>query len=113
MGKFTLTDELINNGWLLWSYTPETPYPLSLRNEVEVTLPILEEVSNLVDVKIAKVNIEENDKLVKEYKITSLPTLKLIKDNQLIATKIGMVSKSQLLSFIKLNVKLCVFRPEI
>lgn len=63
-------------------------------------LPILEEVSNLVDVKIAKVNIEENDKLAKEYKITSLPTLKLIKDNQVIATKIGMVSKSQLLSFI-------------
>jgi thioredoxin 1 len=64
-------------------------------------LPILEEVSNLVDIKIAKVNIEENDKLVKEYKITSLPTLKLIKDNQVIATKIGMVSKSQLLSFIE------------
>ncbi len=64
-------------------------------------LPILEEVSNLVDVKIAKVNIEENDKLTKEYKITSLPTLKLIKDNQVIATKIGMVSKSQLLSFIE------------
>lgn len=40
MGKVivTLTDELINNGWLLWSYSPETPYPLSLRNEVEVML---------------------------------------------------------------------------
>ncbi len=65
--------------------------------------PILEEVDadNSVDVKIVKVNIDENPEPPTQFNVRSIPTLLLFKDGKLVDTKVGVASKSSLIEWIK------------
>ena len=64
--------------------------------------PILEELSTeLKDkIKIAKVNLDENQDLAMEYSVRSIPTLILFRDGKLIDTKVGLLPKSDLLNWL-------------
>ena len=49
-----------------------------------MVLPIIEELAEEVtDVKICKVNVDEQMKIAKEYRVMSIPTLILFKDVRL------------------------------
>jgi thioredoxin 1 len=50
--------------------------------------------------QIAKMNVDENQKIPAEFGIRGIPTLMLFKDGQLAATKVGALSKAQLTAFI-------------
>jgi thioredoxin 1 len=52
---------------------------------------------------IAKVNVDENQSVPSQYRVRGIPTLMLFKHGQVVATKIGAVSKSQLAAFIDAN----------
>jgi thioredoxin 1 len=52
-------------------------------------------------VSIAKVNADENPKVLTQYHVRSLPTLMLFKDGKPVATKVGALSRSQLSAFIE------------
>jgi thioredoxin 1 len=52
---------------------------------------------------IAKVNVEENQAVPSKYHVRGIPTLMLFKHGEVVATKIGAVSKSQLEAFIDAN----------
>ncbi len=64
--------------------------------------PILEEVAKEYagKLKIAKLNIDDNQKTPGEYGIRGIPTLLLFKGGAVEATKVGALSKSQLTAFI-------------
>ena len=64
--------------------------------------PILDEVatSHQGKLKIAKMNVDENRNVPAQYGIRGIPTLMLFKDGALAATKVGALSKAQLLAFI-------------
>ncbi|MBK7003519.1 MAG: thioredoxin TrxA [Rhodoferax sp.] len=64
--------------------------------------PILDEVSASYDGKlqIAKMDVDENREIPARYGIRGIPTLMLFKNGQLAATKVGALSKSQLIAFI-------------
>ena len=64
--------------------------------------PILEEISNdLKDqLKVAKVNLDENQDLAMKYSIRSIPTLLLFKEGELIDTKVGLLPKSDLVEWL-------------
>jgi len=68
--------------------------------------PILDELSKEYDSKvtIAKMNVDENRVTPDKYKIRGIPTLMLFKDGNLVATKVGALSKSQLTAFIDSNI---------
>jgi len=53
--------------------------------------------------QIAKLNIDENQQVPSQYGVRGIPTLMLFKDGQVIATKVGALSKSQLAAFIETN----------
>ena len=67
--------------------------------------PILEEVVNEYagKLKIAKLNIDENQNTPPKYGIRGIPTLMLFKNGEVEATKVGALSKSQLTAFIDSN----------
>ncbi len=67
--------------------------------------PILDEIAEEYQgrVKIAKLNIDENPETPPKYGIRGIPTLMLFKDGNVEATKVGAVSKSQLVAFIDSN----------
>jgi thioredoxin 1 len=52
---------------------------------------------------IAKVNVDENQVVPSRYHVRGIPTLMLFKNGEVVATKVGAVSKSQLAAFIDAN----------
>jgi thioredoxin 1 len=60
--------------------------------------PILEELATELDgkVKIAKVNIDENDAIAVEYGIRAIPTMLLFKDGKVAEQIVGMMPKAAL-----------------
>ena len=67
--------------------------------------PILDEIAGDYQgkLKIAKVNVDENQQITQKYGIRSIPTLILFKDGAVQAQKVGAMSKSQLAAFIETN----------
>ena len=64
--------------------------------------PILDEISGTYQGKlqVAKMNVDENRDIPAKFGIRGIPTLMLFKDGQLAATKVGAMSKAQLIAFI-------------
>ena len=64
--------------------------------------PILDEVAKEYAgrLKVAKLNIDENQATPPRYGIRGIPTLMLFKNGAVEATKVGALSKSQLTAFI-------------
>jgi thioredoxin 1 len=60
--------------------------------------PTLEELANELDgkLKIAKVNIDDNDAVAAEYGVRAIPTMILFKGGQVAETLVGMMPKSAL-----------------
>ena len=67
--------------------------------------PILDEIAGDYHgkLKIAKVNVDENQQVTQKYGIRSIPTLMMFKDGNVQAQKVGAMSKSQLAAFIETN----------
>ena len=68
--------------------------------------PILEDVAKEYagKLKVAKLNIDENQATPPKYGIRGIPTLMLFKNGSVEATKVGALSKSQLAAFIDANI---------
>jgi thioredoxin 1 len=68
--------------------------------------PIFEEAAENHHDKVtfAKINIDDNPQTPSKYGVMSIPTLLLIKNGQVKATKMGLLSKSQLTAFIDSNI---------
>lgn len=68
--------------------------------------PILDAVAQdyAGKLKVAKLNIDENQDTPARYGIRGIPTLMLFKGGNVEATKVGALSKSQLTSFIDSNI---------
>ena len=64
--------------------------------------PILDDVSATYEGKlqIAKMNVDENRDIPAKFGIRGIPTLMLFNGGQLAATKVGAMSKAQLIAFI-------------
>lgn len=67
--------------------------------------PVLEEIGSEYagKLKVAKLNIDENQDTPPRYGIRGIPTLMLFKDGEVEATKVGALTKSQLAAFLDSN----------
>ncbi len=64
--------------------------------------PILEDIAKDYQgrMSVMKVNVDENRSVPAKFGIRGIPTLMLFKDGSVAATKVGALSKSQLVSFL-------------
>ena len=64
--------------------------------------PILDEVARdyAGKLRVAKVNIDENQETPARFGIRGIPTLMLFKDGKVAATKVGALTKAQLTAFL-------------
>ena len=63
--------------------------------------PIVEELSNEYDnVKIGKIDVDENPETSQQLGIRSIPTILIYKDGQIVEKHVGGASKAQLKSLI-------------
>ncbi len=68
--------------------------------------PLLDEMAETYagKLKIAKLNIDKNSGTPPKYGIRGIPTIMIFKAGQVDATKVGAVSKAQLVAFIDSNI---------
>ena len=64
--------------------------------------PIVEEVAGEVEgVKVGKVDVDDQDKLARKYKIFSIPTLLVFKNGEVAQRSVGAVPKEKILEMLK------------
>ena len=68
--------------------------------------PIFEEVAELyIDrIRFVKANVDENSEASQKHGIRSIPTIKLFKNGEVIASNIGSFNNKQLIKFLEDNV---------
>ena len=67
--------------------------------------PILDEISEeRDDILIVKVEVDENPEIAKKYNVRSIPTLMMIKDEEVVATKVGATNKGVITTFLDNNI---------
>ena len=63
--------------------------------------PILEEIANeRSDVKVCKINVDEEPELAGRYNVMSIPTMIVVKEGQVVNQAVGERPKSQILSLL-------------
>lgn len=63
--------------------------------------PILEEIAGeRSDVKVCKINVDEEPELAGRYNVMSIPTLMVVKNGQVVNQAVGARPKSQILSML-------------
>ena len=66
-----------------------------------MVMPIVEEIaSEREDLLVAKVNVDDNPALAKEFGVFSIPTLVVMKDGEIVKRVSGARSKNQILEMV-------------
>ena len=66
--------------------------------------PIIDEISTeYSEIKVCKVNIDEEQELATQFDIMSVPTLLVIKDGKVVNQSVGLKPKNQILEMLKLS----------
>lgn len=63
--------------------------------------PIVDEIAKeRTDIKVAKVNVDEQPKLAEKYGIMSIPTLAVLEKGEVLRQAVGAQSKSEILALL-------------
>ena len=66
-----------------------------------MVVPIVEEIAQeREDIKVAKVNIDEEPELARQFRVMSIPTLVVMKDGKIVNKSAGAKQKKQILEMI-------------
>lgn len=64
--------------------------------------PVVDEIAaELPDVKVCKINVDEEEELARRFNIMSIPTLIIMKNGEIADTSIGLTDKLSLINKIK------------
>lgn len=68
----------------------------------QMVAPVIEEIAEEVtDARIAKVDVDEQPELAREYKVMSIPTLMVFKDGKAVKRELGARPKEVILEMLK------------
>lgn len=66
-----------------------------------MVVPIIEEIANeRSDIKVCKVNVDEQPELASRFKVMSIPTLVVMKDGKIVNQAMGARPKSAILAML-------------
>ena len=67
-----------------------------------MAMPLIEEIAKeRTDIRVGKINVDEEPKLAEDFGIMSIPTVVVVKDGQVAGQSVGMRSKAQILSLLE------------
>ena len=62
--------------------------------------PIVDEISGSDDIKVGKINVDEQMELAQQFRIVSIPTLVVMKDGQIANKAVGAMPKEDTLALL-------------
>ena len=63
--------------------------------------PIVDEVAEeRTDIKVGKVNVDDNMELASQFQVINIPTLVVVKNGQVVQKSVGAISKSKILDLL-------------
>ena len=63
--------------------------------------PIIEEIaSEHPEIKVGKVNVDEEQELAMQFKVISIPSLFVIKNGEIVKSTAGLIPKNQILDML-------------
>ncbi len=66
-----------------------------------MVVPVVEEIAKeRADIKVGKINVDEQMELARQFNIMSIPTLVVIKDGKIVNQSMGAKSKSAILAML-------------
>lgn len=66
-----------------------------------MVVPIIEEIAEeRSDIKVGKVNVDEQPELANQFNVMSIPTLVVIRDGKVVSQSVGAKSKEDILEMI-------------
>ena len=66
-----------------------------------MVLPIIEELAEeLTDVKVCKVNVDEEEELAVRFKVMTIPTLMVFKEGKAVKSSSGAKSKAEIMQML-------------
>jgi thioredoxin 1 len=93
-------DEIVREGIVLVDFYADWCGPCKM------LAPALEALSNeREDIKIVKVNVDEQEDLARRFGVMSIPTLFLYKDNNILSKKMGFQTLDMLNEWISDSIK--------
>ena len=64
-------------------------------------VPLVEQIADeREDIKVVKINVDEEQELAAQYQIMTIPTLMVIKQGQIVKQSIGAMPKAQILAML-------------
>ncbi len=64
--------------------------------------PLLEQIADeLPDVKVVKVNVDENIGLAQKYGVQGIPALFVLKEGEVVSQKAGFMTKDDLINWVQ------------
>ncbi len=101
MAIVTLTKDNFNREVLQSSQPVLVDFWAAWCGPCKMLSPVVEEVaSQRTDIKVGKVNVDEESELAIQFKVTSIPTLVLFKNGRIARTSVGYISKEEVLALI-------------
>ena len=66
-----------------------------------MVIPLVEQIAQeREDIKVVKVNVDEEQELAAQYRITTIPTLLVMRDGRIVKQSVGAKSKNQILAML-------------
>lgn len=67
----------------------------------QMVLPIMDEIADeRSDIKVCKINVDEQKELVRQFRVMSIPTLAVFKNGEMVNRSTGAKPKEQILQMI-------------
>ena len=105
MGTVSVTDENFDSEVLKSSKPIVVDFWAEWCGPCKILGPVIDEVSSAYDnVKFTKLNIDENPQTAPKYGIRGIPTIMIFNKGELVATNVGVLTKSELEKFIMDNI---------
>lgn len=104
MAEITLTQENFEEEVLNSSLPVLVDFWATWCGPCKMIAPVVEEIADEYEgrIKVGKVNVDEEDELAAEYSISSIPTLLIFKNGEIVHTLIGYRPKEQILEYLNL-----------
>ncbi len=67
----------------------------------KMVLPIVEEIAEeRTDVKVGKINVDDEIELARQFRVMSIPTLMVFKGGEMVKKNVGALEKDELIEFV-------------